>query len=403
MEGIKVSVVEFSDRKFYMMQWRDPMTGRKRTKSTGVERTGRKRERTEAERVAAKLEADLRESRYHDPSRTTWQEFRDRYSDEVLLSLAANTDKKTQIAFDQLQREISPEKLRDVTAQRLSYFQAQLRKRGLEETTIASYLRQLKSAFRWAVRVGLLPQAPAIEMPKRAKTGKLMKGRPVTAEEFDRMIDKTEDEVGSSRAELWQRDLRGLWLSGLRLSEALELSWDDDQGTLHVVLAGKFPMFRIPAESEKGHKERMLPMTPDFAEFLAETPEDARSGLVFSFLSTTGERYADRYSAGRVISAIGKRAGVKVSTTKRTGADKVKFASAHDLRRSFGERWARKIMPQVLMELMRHETMETTQKYYVGTNAEATASVLWALASNTPGNTTPSFGHSRPQSVDVTR
>jgi hypothetical protein len=39
-EDIKVSVVEFSDRKFYLMQWRDPFTGKKCTLSTKVERTG---------------------------------------------------------------------------------------------------------------------------------------------------------------------------------------------------------------------------------------------------------------------------------------------------------------------------------------------------------------------------
>lgn len=35
-------------------------------------------------------------------------------------------------------------------------------------------------------------------------------------------------------------------------------------------------------------------------------------------------------------------------------------------------------MPQVLKELMRHESIETTLKYYVGRNAQTTAAVLWA-------------------------
>ena len=34
-------------------------------------------------------------------------------------------------------------------------------------------------------------------------------------------------------------------------------------------------------------------------------------------------------------------------------------------------------MPQVSMELMRHESIETTLRYYVGRNAQQTASVLW--------------------------
>ena len=56
-EEIRVRVVEFSNRKFYMLQYVDPATGLKKTKSSKIERTGRKRERTDAERVAAKLEA----------------------------------------------------------------------------------------------------------------------------------------------------------------------------------------------------------------------------------------------------------------------------------------------------------------------------------------------------------
>ncbi|MHC4180677.1 MAG: tyrosine-type recombinase/integrase, partial [Planctomycetota bacterium] len=78
---------------------------------------------------------------------------------------------------------------------------------------------------------------------------------------------------------------------------------------------------------------------------------------------------------GRRITAIGKAAGVKVATSPKTG--KVKYASAHDLRRSFGWRWAERVMPQTLKELMRHESVSTTEKYYVGRNAQATAATLW--------------------------
>jgi len=34
--------------------------------------------------------------------------------------------------------------------------------------------------------------------------------------------------------------------------------------------------------------------------------------------------------------------------------DTNKYASAHDLRRSFGTRWAKRVMPVVLQKLMRH-------------------------------------------------
>lgn len=63
-----------------------------------------------------------------------------------------------------------------------------------------------------------------------------------------------------------------------------------------------------------------------------------------------------------------------------------KFASAHDLRRAFGFRWSRRVMPPVLKELMRHTEIATTMKFYVGVNAQATADELWKVAGSNLGS-----------------
>jgi len=135
------------------------------------------------------------------------------------------------------------------------------------------------------------------------------------------------------------------------------------------------PMLRIPAALEKGNQDRMLAVAPEFAEFLAAVPRAQRAGRVFNPAPRRGATPLAEHQIGKIISAIGDAAGVKV----RSSGDEVKYASAHDLRRSFGERWARKpgVMPQLLMELMRHESIETTMRYYVGRNAQSTAAVLW--------------------------
>jgi len=216
-----------------------------------------------------------------------------------------------------------------------------------------------------------------------------MKGRPITGEEFDRMLAKVSAVVGDKTAESWRHYLRGLWWSGLRLAESLELTWDRDD-KLCIDLSGKRPMLRIPAELEKGNQDRLLPVAPEFAEFPLGTPETDRTGWVFNPTPQRPER-SQRLAEEticRTIGEIGKRAGVKVSS-KRDANDleSAKFASAHDLRRSFGARWSSRVMPQVLMELMRHENIETTLKYCVGRNAQSTADVLWeAVAGNTSGN-----------------
>ena len=392
MEHIKVFVVEFSDRKSYQMQFVDPVTGRKKTRSTKVERTGRKRERTEAERVADKWEAELRDGRGAGPSKFTWAEFRERYEDEVLSSLAANTAEKVGYIFDAIERELKPTRLIELTDQRVSHFQAILRKAGKSESTIKGNLAHLKAALRWAERVELMTRAPRVLMPRRAKGAKgtdPLKGRPISGEEFDRMLAKVPAVVGETLVDGWRGFLEGLCRSELRITEALTLTWDD-QRTLRLDLTGKFPMLRIPAESEKGNKDRLLPVAPEFAEWLQQTPPERRTGFVFLPIKPQGFGRANRDVAIRTVSKLGKNAGVKVHTN---AAGKVKYASAHDLRRSFGERWAVRVMPQVLKELMRHESIETTLRFYVGRNAETTARALGAAydkpvsLGNTFGNT----------------
>ena len=75
------------------------------------------------------------------------------------------------------------------------------------------------------------------------------------------------------------------------------------------------------------------------------------------------------------------KVGTRVQRQKVEGklelSDVAKYATAHDLRRAFGERWASKVMPFDLQALMRHENIETTQKYYVGQNSLRTADAIW--------------------------
>lgn len=151
-------------------------------------------------------------------------------------------------------------------------------------------------------------------------------------------------------------------------------------------------MLWIPAELEKGRQDRVLPIAPEFAEFLLATPEDQRHGRVFRLRSRRGGGFLRKDRVSRIGSMIGEGAAVKVHTHPRTG--KVKCASCHDLRRTFGDRWSRRIMPPDLMLLMRHESIDTTMKYYVGRNAQSTAATLWEAygkeaEGNTNGNTRP--------------
>ena len=115
-------------------------------------------------------------------------------------------------------------------------------------------------------------------------------------------------------------------------------------------------------------------------------PENERRGRVFRPLCPVEDGIISRVdTASKVICAIGEAARVVVHKTE---GGKVKYASAHDCRRSFGFRWSRRIMPPELMELMRHESVQTSMQFYVGRNAESTADRLWeAYRQESGGNT----------------
>lgn len=377
---IKVYVVHFGDRPNYQLQWRDPMSRSLRTKTTSVKATGLKRDRRLAERLANEKERELNDSGGAMPSKCGWATFRERYELEQVRGLATRTAEKIASVLDRFEREVKPLRLWDVDERRLSFYVTRLREGSaaakmppLKESTIEGHLAHLKAALSWAKSQKLLPVVPAFPKIKRAKASrgdKIMRGRPITLEEFERMLAVLPEVVGQAARAEWTFYLRGLWSSGLRLAESLELYWDR-QDKLHPTKSGRFPMLRIPAELEKGHKDRLLPMTPEFARLLATVPEAEKAGPVFKLSRVDGKQgrpSVDRVS--KIITKIGAAANVRVGEKKT--------ASAHDLRRAFGERWSAILTTPQLMELMRHESIETTLKYYVGRNAERTAAMLWS-------------------------
>jgi len=373
---IKVYVCEYPDRANLVMIYADPISGRRKSKSAGTSN------RKEAEKAAAVWEAALRDGRYSSPSKTTWLEFRNRYESEVMPGLAAGTQSRIDTVFDRIVAVLNPQRLRDITSQRLSWLVAELRKDvkqgeetkpGLNESSIQSYMAHLKAALRWAERVGMIVKAPLFPKIQRAKGNDAMKGRAPTGEEFDRMIEAVPKVVGEGRAAEWVRYLRGLWYSGFRVTESLALSWDEGEGIV-VDLSGRYPVAHIPAAAQKSHRTETLPLAPEFAAMLAETPAEQRTGFVFNPQHERNQR-STRDTTIRIVAEIGRQAGVKVWTNPKGG--KAKCASAHDLRRAFGLRWSSRVMPAVLQQMMRHATIETTLKFYVGKNAQTSAGVIW--------------------------
>jgi integrase len=265
---------------------------------------------------------------------------------------------------------ISPQYVDELTSQTLSQLYGKMmayrwgkdNNRSYSEATVQSHLRTILAALSWAAEQQMIDAVPKLRVAKQSQAKqRKMKGRPITGEEHERMLAACKLERPDDWRQ-WRRLLRLLWWSGLRLNEALNLSWDwADPFSLD--LECRFPRYVIDGDSQKSGKDELLPIAPEFARILRFVPVDRRHGSVLKWA------YSESWTC-KQISLIGKRAGVKVTAKK--------FASAHDYRRSFGTRWASRLTPADLQKLMRHATITTTMDFYVAMPANDLGSRLYA-------------------------
>lgn len=339
-----------------------------------IERSTGKKRRREAETVARRIVAAAEIA--SDRELVGWAAFRARYEAEHLSGASPNTRDIWRTSANRLGELCRPETISEINADMLSRFAVRLREAGLSEASIKTYRAHIMAALDWAVTVDILEKTPSPPKLPRVPRGTKSRGRPLTREEAERIALSLPGVVGTEHAKRWAWNLEGLWRSGMRIRETLSLFWEPQYGKHWIdELDGKRPRIMIGAESEKGFRDRVIPMAPEFCAMLRAVDPSRRRGPVFRYPVARGFTESE-FTIGRRISRAGRSATVVVNTTRDGTA---KYASAHDFRRSFGARWARRVMPIVLKELMRHESIETTMQFYVGINADETADALWAV------------------------
>jgi integrase len=318
---------------------------------------------------------------------------------------------------------------------------------------------------RYCKRKKMLAQIPEVERVEADDDDDTMKGRPITTEEFERMLAAVPKVVGEGPAESWRFTLQVLWESAFRVGDVMDFSWDDPR---HIYpkwphRQGLHPTLAVP-KTQKNGKEQLIPMLPGMAELLQRIPEDQRTGWVVNpqrieyvmesqrtgwFMparadlehltstysnsataracgvsettmrkwlkklglpsggkarvrttkipadevvavearATRGLTHQVRRGSGRlttervsqIICKIGKEANVVVQKADEQKGKRIKYASAHDLRRGCAARLINLgVSAESLQVIMRHEDFATTQKFYSGTKeAQAAAAEVY--------------------------
>lgn len=362
---VPVRVIEIEGRKYLVLRWRDPETGKTMQRSA---KTNNKR--------AARREADRLELAFADGSELaavcTWETFCERYDREHASMLSEGSRKAWRTIRRHVDRILAPKYVRELNSTAIAKFVGALRTGdekhpAIRVTSIDSYLGQLAAALSWGKRNRLVAEMPMMpDLPRVKGRSKFARSRPITLEELERILLVVE-KVRPDDADQWSRFIRGLAESGMRLHELLRLSWDFGDG-LWIDQTGRYPVIRISSGAEKAHTDRVQPITEEFWRLIQPV---GRSGRVFPLYAPDGSLY-QKHWVTKIVSRIGAKAGVV------TNPEDGKCATSHDIgRRFFATRMASKMTTLELKDWMRHESVETTARYYAIQEAESLASRFW--------------------------
>lgn len=350
-ERVRVWVQKFNDRRFPMLQWVDPETGRRRSKSAGTD------DAKAIERARADLEYELNNDLHRDKSRMTWDRFVEIYAEEKLAEHGKSNRQRAMTTFASYDAAMRPRTLGAINERTISAYVGKLRERGSAPATIHCHLRYLKTALRWAATQKLIGAAPKFVMPKVPKgttRAKVRAAARLTGEEFDRLLMKSPNDG-------WRLLIGLAWHAGLRLQEARNVEGGNVDLERHLI--------RLPS-NKAGDLDAVAFITPELDAMLREQfPDGLPEGRLVRGVP------GDVYGVSKGFIKIAKAAAIK-------GGSKGGSLTFHDLRRAYGSRWAGKVPAQVLQRMMRHASITTTMTYYADTEQAALAAV-W------PGDPTP--------------
>jgi hypothetical protein len=105
----------FKGRASLVLQWHDPDTGRRKSKSAGTS------DPDKAEDLRADLESDLNNGRYQEAARMTWEHFRELFEEEYVAPLRPGTHKVYGNVFNLFERLCHPRQLRAINERTIHF------------------------------------------------------------------------------------------------------------------------------------------------------------------------------------------------------------------------------------------------------------------------------------------
>lgn len=366
-----------------------------------TDRSGKPRQRSHVgkstKNAVAEAKVELEDELNRTGAGSNWARFRLRYERMHLLNLERRSQGKPRTMMDRFEtvlRDNGVDSCSEITEEHVFEVEENMLCMGIQPSTVQSNMQTLWAVLNWGADRKLLPRLhrPRRRTTKKERQQRKSKGRSLTLEEIDRMIAavkanpivnpdckvKYKTHVRQKREcpERIVRAIQAMRFLGLRLEDCQYFHWEPrDDCHYPVNLHGKTPMLHL-AVTQKSGEEQEIPLTPDAVAWLRSLENDG--SWICRMSGAKGEHdTTSRLSV--VIANAGKAANIKVKDTGGRGG-KPKFASAHDLRRTFATHWLEKLTIREVQVLTRHADLQTLLTYYTDAKPEALAKKLSELS-----------------------
>ena len=262
-------------------------------------------------------------------------------SDNTLISYKHDVKSFIEFISTHTGSEVSIKYLNDMKISDFRSFLSYLRNKDISSTSMARIISSLKSFFNYLLNTNLIESTvvQSLRTPKQKKS----LPRPISSELAIETIKHAQDMEKEKWIGLRNKSiLMLLYGCGLRISEALNLNFEDINENDYLIIKGK------------GNKERMVPLMDyvknDIENYIHECPKNfMKDDPLF-----VGKRL-DRLSP-RIIQYVLEKIRHNLSLPETATPHALRHSFATHLLNSGGDL-------RTIQELLGHSSLSTTQKY----------------------------------------
>ena len=322
--------------------------------------------RKEADKFAESQQQEVRQGKGDAPQPVSLKVFYDEHKQLMTGNVARKTLHMQLATLKLLAGSVGWERpVHRIAAKDIERFRSERLTAGLAPASANKEVKTLRRLFNLAILRGYLPQTgnPCSGVPLL----KIGRKRPpyCPPKDFEALAGKTKDAM-------WRAMLVVIYTTGLRLREAMNLTWGDIDfaaGQVHVTRRDANGL--VQAWTPKDHELRSIPLPKQAIDLLARWQTIAPEQCPYAFMDQGRWDYYRQqiqekaWRAGqdltnnvlRRFQTICRQAGVGPYTV-------------HDLRRSCITNWAKELPIHVVQQLAGHSDIKTTQQFYLSVRPE---------------------------------